>query len=563
MAQKLKIETLKFKSGSKPGATPLEVDTPNVTILVGPNNSGKSLTLREIEDWCLGKNPELKTIEEISLEWPDTIDDFEEMLLRHKAAPPRNQIAQPDHIWVSRPVIRQGEESVHQQINENSARQWFEQKHVGQLLSFFVRLYTLRLDGRTRFDLVDPKDTGPLEEHPQNHLWALFVNDEGREKVRQFTEEAFGRHFVIDPTGMRQFRVRASDARPPSKAIEQGLDHESREFHKASPLISDLGDGLRTSIGLVSAVMSVSHQILLIDEPEAFLHPTLARRVGNVLTTTARERDASMIVATHSADFLMGCIQATPDLRLVRLTYSNNQPTSRSIDPREVTLLMQDPLLRSSNALRALFHRGVIITEADADRAFYEEINNRLLQNSRGSKDTLFLNAQNWQTIPRLVAPLRKLGIPAAAIFDLDVLLEDDFRKVWPLLNVQGAELQRLQNERNTLKAKLETVGRPSVKQQGINALDATDQAIANQFIQDMASYGVFFVPLGELESWLSSLGVQRTSDKPAWLTNIFNALGSDPSDPSYVAAGDDDVWLFIDSVEAWVDNPDRLGIPE
>jgi hypothetical protein len=269
----------------------------------------------------------------------------------------------------------------------------------------FVKLFTLRLDGRTRFDLVDPKETGPLESPPRNHLWALFVSDGSREKVRKFTEEAFGRHFVIDPTGMTQFRARLSARKPTNKAEEQALDETARTFHKEAVLISELGDGVRTSVGLVSAVMSVPHRILLIDEPEAFLHPTLARRVGTVLAQTARDRDASLIVATHSAEFLMGCILATPELRIIRLTYTANTPTARSIEPTEISGLMNDPLLRSANALRALFHWAVIVTEADADRAFYEEINYRLQQGARGISDSLFMNAQNWQTVPRIVGP--------------------------------------------------------------------------------------------------------------------------------------------------------------
>ncbi len=48
----LSIQSLKFKAGSDTHATPLELDIPTVTVFVGPNNSGKSLALREIESWC-------------------------------------------------------------------------------------------------------------------------------------------------------------------------------------------------------------------------------------------------------------------------------------------------------------------------------------------------------------------------------------------------------------------------------------------------------------------------------------------------------------------------------
>jgi len=561
MAEKLSIQRLKFKAGSIPGAPSLDVSTPSVTVLVGPNNAGKSQTLREIEAWCQGKNPEFLLLEEIELTWPDTYDDLMTMLTPHKTKPPPNQMSQAGQFWIARPVIRQGEEAIHQQVNESQLKNSFFNKHDRLLRTIFVRTFTLRLDGRSRFDLVEPKATGPLEGHPQNHLWALFVNEEGREKVRQFTTDAFGKHFVIDPTGMTQFRVRLADRKPRTKAEEQGLDLKSRNFHKKAALVSGLGDGVQASVGLVSAVMSLPHRILLIDEPEAFLHPTLARRVGQVLASSTGERQASLVVATHSAEFLMGCIQEVPDLRIVRLTYFKNQPTARSVEPYEITALMNDPLLRSANALRALFHRGVIVTEADADRAFYEEINYRLLQGERGIEDALFMNAQNWQTIPRIVVPLRRLGVPAAAVFDFDVLMDTDFSRIWPILHTTQSDLKLLQKQRDAVKTLLDGRGRKVCKTQGLDAFAGKDRRSIKNFLERMGNFGIFFVPVGELESWLSDLSIARK--KSDWLTKVFAKMGSDAASAGYVKAGENDVWEFISQVESWIGDPQRRGIPD
>ena len=92
---------------------------------------------------------------------------------------------------------------------------------------------------------------------------------------------------------------------------------------------------------------------------------------------------------------------------------------------------MRNPLLRSIGVLNALFYNAVIVTEADADRAFYQEINERLLlaKDPRGIDGCLFLNAQNKQTVWDIVRPLRELGIPAAGIVDIDVL--KDGGAVW------------------------------------------------------------------------------------------------------------------------------------
>ena len=561
MTQQLKIQRLKFRAGGTAVATPLEVDTPNVTVLVGPNNAGKSATLREIELRCQGQKGEFRLLDHVEVLLPDTFGDLVAMLDEHLTDPPEGEIPNPDTLWISRPAIRQGENRILEQWEWRRLKQAYANLDLQRLRSMFVRLFTLRLDGRTRFDLVDPKPAGPLEQDPENHLWSLFVDDEKREKVREFTDEAFGRHFIVDPSGMTQFRARLSDTKPVNPTAERSLDDEALAFYREAPQIPDLGDGVRCSVGLVAAVMSLSQRILLIDEPEAFLHPTLSRRVGQQLAETARERNASLVAATHSADFLFGCIQVAPETRIVRLTYDSGEATARSIEPSEVLHLMRDPLLRSTNALRALFYRAVIVTEGDTDRALYDEVNYRLTQAGEGIDDALFINAQNWQTIPRLVAPLRSMGIPATAIIDFDVLMDEDFKRLWPLLNESQDVVQTLQQHRNDVKKLMKHAGGRDCKAHGVAAFTGNDKRMVNSFLSRMADYGMHFVPVGELECWLANLP-KKSSKKSLWLTQVFDALGADPDDDDYVKPGSDDVWAFIRRVAAWIADPNRRGMP-
>jgi len=561
MTQQLKIKRLKFCAGGGATAGPLEISTPNVTVLVGPNNAGKSATLQEIERWCQGQRGEFLLVDEIEVLLPDTFEDLMAMLDEHVTDPPEGEITNPETMWISRPAVRQGENRILEQWERRRLEDAYARPNMQRLRSMFVRLFTLRLDGRTRFDLVDPKPAGPLEQHPENHLWSLFVEDEKREKVREFTDDAFSKHFVVDPSGMNQFRARLSDTKPKGPTAQRSLSKRALAFYKNAPLIPDLGDGVRCSVGLVAAVMSLSQRILLVDEPEAFLHPTLSRRVGQQLAETARERDASLVAATHSADFLFGCIQVAPDTRIVRLTYDRGEATARSIEPSEVLHLMRDPLLRSTNALRALFYRTVIVTEADADRALYDEVNYRLVQADKGIEDALFINAQNWQTIPRLVTPLRSMGIPAAAIFDFDVIMDKDFKRLWPILNESPSVVQTLQDRRDDVKQLMEGVGQKDCKARGTDAFEGDDKGLIESFLSQMAEYGMHFVPVGELECWLPKLAAKRRG-KSRWLTEVFDALGSDPDDEGYVQPGFDDVWAFIGQVATWVADSKRLGMP-
>lgn len=563
----IKLSRLSFLAGPCPGQGGIGITDPEVVLLVGPNNSGKSLALREIENWCIGETETRRVVDQLDVSLPVTADAAIELFEPFKTEPPQNQAALVDHIWIGLPTFRQNQPAIHNQVSLTNFRSWFDQpqsRHHARVQ--LTRLYTVRLDGRTRFALSDPKPAGDLQSHPQNHLWALFQNDAARGKVRLLTSEAFGLHFVVDATGMTQFRVRMSSRPPVNAAEEQALDTTARAFHQNASLVTQLSDGVQAFTGLVSAVMSLPHRIMLIDEPEAFLHPPLARRLGRNLCDLTEERGASLIVATHSADFVMGCIESGAAVQIFRLTFETPRATTRLLNTGQLRALMNDPLLRSAQALRGLFHRGVVVTEADKDRAFYEEINYRLQVASRGVADTLFMNAQNWQTIPRLVRPLRTVGIAAAAIMDLDVLeQEQTWQGVYDMLGLDAPTRAAIEQRRQLARAGLLAApllpdGRKSYKLNGIAAVPQVHQGDVRACIDALAEFGLFIVAEGEVECWLRTHGVTH-DPKADWLSRAFARMGSDPSSPTYMTAGADGVWLFVQAVGEWIADPNRRGM--
>lgn len=166
MSGRLQLQKLRFRAGSVTAARPLEIEYPNVIILVGPNSSGKSQTLREVEDWCYGRNPQFKVVDSIDVLWPTDVNEFEDMLRLCKAEPPEDQAPQIDHIWIAKPTVRSGEEAIYQQVNVPTARQYFESRNEKRLRQILTRLFTMRLDGRTRFDLIEPKEAGLWKDIP-------------------------------------------------------------------------------------------------------------------------------------------------------------------------------------------------------------------------------------------------------------------------------------------------------------------------------------------------------------------------------------------------------------
>lgn len=565
------IKWLKLFFGSSNDVGPLEINPEPITILVGPNNSGKSLALREIETLCRsGPQVDRKVVAELALDIPDP-DQAVEELKAFKLKPARGQAVPAGQILVgvSNPGQGVGQtyvspdqlRNVLLQVRSDTAVPMNSLSYISQ---YFLSFFTVRLDGRTRFSLTQPQGSGDLLGPPQNHLMSLFQDAEARMEVRRIVEDAFGFYFVIDPTGMTTLRVKMSEREPVGEAEEQSWDEQARSFHEAAEDVLDLSDGVQAFTGIVAAVLSAKFKIVLIDEPEAFLAPRLANKLGNELATLAQRREGSLFAATHSADFLMGCVQAGADVNIARLTYRNGVATARLLQAETLLRLMRDPLLRSTNVLDALFYESVIVTEADTDRAFYQEINERLLSFGRkGIGDCLFLNARSKQTVQQLAGPLRSIGIPVAMIVDIDILKEGG--QVWTnLLNAANLP-QTSRNSLNSLRAdvkrKFDESGKEMKRDGGMDILDEDAREACENLLDQLTEYGIFVVPNGEVESWLPELGA--TGHGPGWLIQIFERMGSNPADAGYAKPYDGDVWTFCERIGQWFDNEDRKGIPE
>jgi hypothetical protein len=585
------LHKLYFKFGSGESGPPLEFEPGPVTVFVGPTNSGKSLLLREIESYVemddetafgvfSGWESDLKIIEWIEPELP-SLDEAERLLLsRQFEEHPYYGSVPEGRIQIGKFDLAASEDSgrpsfkvrtvtlEHVLSNLRSAmlpraesgRSEFARSAGIKRSTFgdFISLFTIRLDGSTRLALTMPRLSGDPRKQAQNHLWSLAQNENARILLREMTYDAFERYFLIDPTAMRLFRIKLSEV-PPPPGVEQSLTPEAIEFFDQATDIADLSDGIKAFTGLTAAVLSTDYKVMLIDEPEAFLHPVLARKLGRRLNELASARESHVLVATHSPDFLMGCIEFG-DVDVVRLTYKKEQATARHLSSEKLRQMMRDPLLRSTGVLSGLFHEGVAVCEQDPDRALYQEINHRLSVTERGgAENTLFLNAHEKSTVRRIVQPLRELGIPAAAVVDLDIIHDRTFNNLLRSAFVPDVLVESCSTLRTRIAAKFEEMGL-EMKQVGIAALPEPEREAAQTLLDNVAEYGVFIVPTGELERWFPQL--RDRSDKPGksrWVPWVFDLMNTEPE---LFEIEDGDVWGFIRKIASWISDPERKGIP-
>lgn len=534
----------------------LQLPVEGVTILVGPNNSGKSLLLKEFEA-LFEVHPmpsNLKIIEDYEIVWPEeeSIDSFiAEMKDFGPKDLPIGEVAlgrlNPVH---GRQASHIPEDLIRRTAQAKDDKNWF----TTQILRWGV----IRLDGRSRFELTEDKEGGDLLAPSQNILTQIFKDDDLREKIRKVVYDAFGLHFVIDPTNLGTLRIRLSEETPLDD--EQSLNDTARNFHATAMHIKDASDGVQAFIGIIQAISAGQYHTILVDEPEAFLHPPLARKLGRNLASIAAEKKSGLFAATHSADFLMGCVEASAGVRILRLEYNQGRSRARTIDPAKLESFFRNPLMRSANVVSGLFHDGVVICESDNDRAFYGEIYHRLASEEVGYPSILFVNAQNKQTIKDIMGPLREFGVPAAAIPDIDIV--KDGGKAWTewmkSAKIPDALHSGYGSQRSALKLAFEKSGRDMKRDGGVDILSGGDKAAANEFFDNLESYGIFAVRRGELEDWLSHLKV--SGRKTDWTVKMFDAFGSDPSSAGYVRPQKGDVWDFMRGIVGWIRNSARKG---
>jgi hypothetical protein len=474
-----------------------------------------------------------------------------------------------EHLNPGHDFLRIGSARINVNLKQYIAGRTKPDQHPNLYAHYHLGPLTLNLDGPTRVTLCDQQIMGDLKE-PSNPLSVLYVSDAKRSALRKIIHEAIGLYFAIDNTVGGHLNVRFGATPPPN---ERTHEDATIEYMRNARDITMVSDGVKAFTGMLLQVYAGDPEVIIVDEPEAFLHPALAHRLGSELARAAITQQKLIFAATHSAQFVMGAIQSGAKVNIVRLTYAGGVGTARLLPSSELITLMTDPLLRSVNIVAGLFYDAVVVSEADADRAFYEEINYRLVaaRDARAILHALFLNADNKQTVPRIIAPLRKLGIPTAAIVDIDIVKDggNEWTKQLDAVSIPPAQFGALQIQRQGVFNALTAAAPPgTVKPQdyfkingGIDLLSHPDKEAAGNLFDEIGRYGFFVVRKGEVESWLPVLAMPRKTG--GWRSKIFAAMGSDPNDAGYLKAGPGDVWDFVGKLAAWLGNPARRGIPQ
>lgn len=519
--------------------------TGDIVVFVGPNNSGKSVALAEIYS-AISIVPEdlpgSKVVKGIDLERRGTEEDIIDFLEKVSV------IVRPDE-------PNQAYAGLGYQIAKAPIRIWWKTRLHG-----LRELFCSFLTTQARLSACSPPGsiqlTAQAAEHP---IHVMQRDDEEEKRISKFFRQAFGEDLVVHRNAGGNVPLYCG-VRPIVEGTEDRASLSYSQKVERLDRVDVQGDGIKSFVGVVLYALLASRNVLLVDEPEAFLHPPQARILGKMLASEL-PATTQMFCATHSGDFLRGLLDRDKgNVHVVRIRRTNNTNIVRSLDKLAVKGVWSDPLLRYSNILDGVFHRGVVVCESDSDCRFYAAVADARNPGSEPNAelDLMFTHCGGKHRIPMVLKALAGLEVPFAAVVDFDVLreaklLQSLFESCGGDWNLVEKDWQTLSDSIDAKKPELSTKevvkeisGELSSASGTVFPKTAIDKiqkilrrgspwAIAksvgvafvppgeatkahNRLVTQFAERGLFVVPVGELEGFARSVG----DHGPGWVTGVL-----------------------------------------
>ena len=578
-----KINKINFKNG-------VSFVPKKINVFVGANNCGKTQLLKDVLNYISGSHTNTVILDSLDLPYPSTV---EELLKTYNMEIKEDKNGIQSIKYISPTLISQSSSpqvydllsTLKNQLSQPNKRD-FRQSTGQGMISFF--------NTDNRLSLIKKCTVESLHNHvAKNVLEALYISDESAtDKLRELVKKTFNTDIYFNYTdpGILQFRI-GKDFSTISKNSRTAYSQVS-----SYPILDDQGDGLRSYVGIISALLSLSKPIILLDEPEAFLHPPQAMQLGIDIGKIVKSSQ-QIFISTHSSDFLRGLISSNDEIQIVHLSRPTETTNKANIlDVDTLNAIIKDPLLSSSRVLDGMFYKGVVATEADADTVFYQ----RLFQKISSSDEIHFVNAHNKQTLKKVIKPYQTLGVKFALIADADVIRDEiEFENIINgIIDNEEDKNSVMQERKNVytyfqkldkytiltqLKEKTQSFANQDIPSEKDNPLNiasalfdfrkglrqlrdesdelvnlklygrkALDEDIPTQqefdkLIEHCSNFGLFIVPVGELESWLIDYGIERTSNKSKWITQALEKTLSINYD------SEKQIWKFIDALKNYL----------
>ena len=538
-APTVRFGSIKFSDG-----TDIKVGDSDIVVLVGPNNAGKSVALKELKKWLKNQQPG-KVIKDATINPIGTQEDFEFYLRQYtKVTVDGNSV----------------------NVSGNGFSVGFGQiidvKHLWpDNISHFSPLFCTLAATETRITEGDPVPAFKvLEEWPSHPIHLLYKSDELELKISDFFRQAFGDDLIVYRLGGEEIPLIVGKRETAKEGEDRLSDSYNERLLSASQPLKEQGDGMRSFASVILRLLApTSTSVLLLDEPEAFLHPPQARLLGEIIASN-KPPGSQLFVATHSPDVLKGLIiKSSENLHILRLQRVGDINEVLELDKSVIKEISTDPLMMQAMVMSGVFHERVVICESDADCMLYRSILHLPEVHLGRYPDVLFIHANGKHRMAVLAKLLVQLGVTVDVIADIDIIRDiDDLKNIVMSLNVNWLEIHKFaesinkaiegQRSRRTaleikkdieivlekfpIKGSLPTQIRTeiqnqlrktspwdAVKKAGKNAIPPGDASLNFNRLESLCSCaGLWIVPVGEIEGFCRTV----SGHGPKWVQTVL-----------------------------------------
>lgn len=312
--------------------------------------------------------------------------------------------------------------------------------------------------------------------------------------------------------------------------------------------LSDEGDGLRGFFAVYIAALMDNRPIVLIDEPEAFLHPYQARELGKLIRQHCRE-NSQIVISTHSVHFLSGLLDASSgssdgeSLSIIHLSRIGDITNAEKLETKNMLKVMKSPLLRHSSIMDGLFAPSVTVVESESDELFFR----LLFDKTVCGVETLFVNVHSKDRIRDAVDFYQRAGVTCYAITDFDIL--NDWGKLKKLLRryevnedeFRGLPRQIKEEYQQRLSSEGKTFENEDKKKEALRACykKETHKGLSKQTIdqieslrKELLSKRMLIIGSGELETTLEPVK-PYCANKSSWIEDALDEICNGKNDLS------------------------------
>lgn len=530
------VSSITFNNGEV-----LEVAKNDIIIFVGPNNAGKSQSLRDIYSLAESDKPTIviKSIDIVKNN-PHNLKNLVEELSYSQ-----NNGSYTDYRGYG------------YSFNSHFINQFETNKHLGQARGLFISF----LDTENRLGICNPPDAINEGESKQHPIHYIISDSNYRVLISENFKKAFGKELIPNSLFGRQIPLCIGDnvqLESSSFADAQEYLEAYKNILKEYDQVQRQGDGIRSFTGVLLNLIIKTYCTYLIDEPESFLHPPQAKIMGHVLGSILGEEQQAFI-ATHSQEMIKGLLEVCPErIKIVRITRKEKVNEFSILNNDQFELIWKDPLLKYSDIMSSLFHESVVLCESDSDCKLYSIILSYVKSKTNSYAQTLFIHCGGKQRMPKVIRALKALNIKLLIVPDLDVLNDEtNIKNIvescggdWSKYSIEYRKLSSnlttpksfvLRNEfknsseniintstdKNLSKKEIENLQKllktetkwSLVKKGGKDSIPSGDAYSAYEKIDSfLKNEGIYLPPVGELENFIKEVG----GHGPEWVNKVL-----------------------------------------